>query len=233
MDMRILQRMAALRFGGGFLVVGALIFVPAGTLRWWEGWLFLAMLFVPMAFVAGYLYRNDPALLERRMKHGEERSQQKAIVKATSALWLVTFVVPGLDHRFGWSSVPAWLVVTADALVLAGYLIFFLTVRENSFASRVIKVEAGQRVVVTGPYAVVRHPMYVGFSLMMLFAPLALGSWWALIPALATPPSLMMRIVDEERAMTAELQGYAEYARRVRWRARPRGLVTQSAPSEA
>lgn len=221
MDMRILQRMAALRFGGGFLVVGALIFVPAGTLRWWEGWLFLAMLFVPMAFVAGYLYRNDPALLERRMKHGEERSQQKAIVKATSALWLVTFVVPGLDHRFGWSSVPAWLVVTADALVLAGYLIFFLTVRENSFASRVIKVEAGQRVVVTGPYAVVRHPMYVGFSLMMLFAPLALGSWWALIPALATPPSLMMRIVDEERAMTAELQGYAEYARRVRWRLVP------------
>ena len=210
-----------LRFGGGFGVVGALVFVPAGTLRWWEAWLFLATLFVPMALVAGYLLRNDPALLERRLEYGEERTRQRAIVKAVSALWLMTFVVPGLDHRFGWSSVPPWLVVVSDALVLTGYLVFFLTVRENAFAGRTIRVEEGQRVISTGPYAVVRHPMYAGMSLMMLFAPIALGSWWALIPALTTPPSLMLRIVDEERAMMAELSGYAEYTHAVRWRLVP------------
>lgn len=221
MDTRGLKRTALARFGGGFVVVGALIFVPAGTLRWWEAWAFLATLFVPMALVAGYLLRNDPALLERRMKHGEERAPQKAIVKATSALWLVTFVLPGLDRRFEWSSVPTWAVLAADALVLTGYGIFFLTMRENSYAARTIRVEEGQQVISSGPYAVVRHPMYVGLSLMMLAAPVALGSWWALFPALATPPSLMLRIADEERAMIAELPGYAEYRTRVRWRLVP------------
>jgi len=221
MDTRAMMRIALLRFGGGFGVVGALIFVPAGTLRWWQAWLFLATLFVPMALVAGYLVRHDPALLERRLKYGEERTRQRAIVKATSALWMMTFVVPGLDRRFGWSSVPAWLVVVADAVVLAGYLVFFLTVRENSFAGRTIRVEEGQRVIDTGPYAVVRHPMYAGMSLMMLFAPIALGSWWAVIPALATPPSLMLRIADEERAMMADLPGYAQYRTRVRRRLVP------------
>ncbi|HSW30342.1 MAG TPA: isoprenylcysteine carboxylmethyltransferase family protein [Longimicrobiales bacterium] len=221
MEKHTLRRTVLVRFGGGVVVLGILFFLPAGTIRWWEAWLFLATLFVPMAFVARYLFRNDPALLERRMEHGEERGQQKAIVKATSALWLLTFLIPGLDHRFGWSSVPAWLVVLADALVLVGYLIFFLTVRENSFAARTIRVEEGQHVISTGPYAVVRHPMYVGLSLMMLFAPLALGSWWAVIPALTTPPSLMLRIVDEEKAMMAGLPGYAEYAHTVRWRLFP------------
>lgn len=221
MDTRELTRIALVRFGVGALAVGAIVFVPAGTLRWWQAWLFLATLFVPMGLMARYLLRNDPALLERRLKYGEERTQQKAIVKVTSALWLLTFLVPGLDHRLGWSSVPSWLVVLADALVLAGYLVFVLTVRENSFAARTVRVEEGQEVISTGPYAVVRHPMYVGLSLMMLSAPLALGSWWALIPALATPPSLMLRIVDEEAAMMAGLPGYAEYTRKVRWRLLP------------
>lgn len=221
MDARDLKRIALLRFGAGAVVLGVIFFLPAGSLRYWEAWLFLATLFVPMAFVARYLLRHDPALLERRMKYGEERTQQRAIVKATSALWLLTFLIPGFDHRFGWSSVPAWAAVLGDALVLTGYLVFFLTVRENSFAARTIRVEEGQKVIDTGPYAVVRHPMYVGLSLMMLFAPVALGSWWAVIPALTTPPSLMLRILDEERAMTAELPGYVDYTQRVRWRLIP------------
>lgn len=221
MDIRELKRTALVRFGGGAVVLGAMFFVPAGTLRYWQAWLFLATLFVPMAFVASYLIARDPELVERRLKHGEERSQQKAIVKATSALWLVTFLIPGLDQRFGWSAVPPWLVLLADALVLTGYMVFFLTVRENSFAARTIRVEEGQKVISSGPYAVVRHPMYVGLTLMMLFAPIALGSWWAVIPALATPPSLMLRIVDEEEAMMAELPGYAEYTQKVRWRLVP------------
>jgi protein-S-isoprenylcysteine O-methyltransferase Ste14 len=221
LDTRELRRIALLRFGAGAVVLGAILFLPAWSLRWWEAWLFLGTLFVPMGLVGRYLLRNDPALLERRMKYGEERTQQRAIVKATSALWLLTFVIPGFDHRFGWSSVPIWLVLLADALVLAGYLVFFLTVRENSFAARTIRVEEGQQVISTGPYAVVRHPMYVGLSMMMVFAPLALGSWWAVIPALTTPPSLMLRILDEEEAMAAELPGYVAYTQRVRWRLIP------------
>ncbi|NJD18982.1 MAG: isoprenylcysteine carboxylmethyltransferase family protein, partial [Gemmatimonadetes bacterium] len=157
MDMRALKRIVLVRFGAGAVVLAAIFFVPAGTLRWWEAWLFLATLFIPMGLVARYLLRNDPELLRRRLKYGEERTQQKAIVKATSALWLLTFLVPGLDHRFGWSSVPTWSVLAADVLVVAGYLVFFLTVRENSFAARTIRVEEGQRVISTGPYAVVRH----------------------------------------------------------------------------
>lgn len=221
METRDLRRGALVRFGGGAVVVGAMFFVPAGTLRWWNAWLFLATLFVPMAFVVLYLLRYDPALLERRLRHGEERAQQNAIVKVTSALWLLTFVIPGFDQRFRWSSVPTWLVVLSDALVLAGYLIFFLTLRENSFAARTVRVEEGQHVISTGPYALVRHPMYVGLCLMMIFAPLALGSWWALVPALTTPAFLMLRIVDEERAMIVELPGYGDYARSVPWRLVP------------
>ena len=221
METRNLRRIALLRFGSGALVLGALLFAPAGTLRWWEAWLFLATLFLPMSLVVRHLLRNDPALLERRMEHGEERARQKAIVRTTSVLWLLTFLIPGLDHRFGWSSVPAWVVLVADGLVLTGYLMFFLTVRENSFASRTIRVEEGQQVTSSGPYVIVRHPMYLGISLMMLSAPVALGSWWTLIPALTTPPALMLRIVDEEKELITELPGYAEYAGRVRWRLIP------------
>ncbi|MBM4372130.1 MAG: isoprenylcysteine carboxylmethyltransferase family protein, partial [Deltaproteobacteria bacterium] len=117
-------------------MLGIMFFVPAGTLGWWEAWLFLVTLFLPMGLVASYFLRRDPALVERRMKHGEERAPQKTIVKATSALWLVTFLIPGFDHRFGWSSVPTWMVLVADALVQTGYGIFFLTMRENSYAAR-------------------------------------------------------------------------------------------------
>lgn len=221
MERRELRRITVVRFGGGAVVVGAILFVPAGTLRWWEAWAFFATLFIPMGLVARYLLRNDPALLERRLTYGEERAQQKAIVKATTAFWLLVFVLPGLDHRFGWSAVPMWAAVLGDALVLAGYLFFFLTVRENSFAARTVRVEEGQSVISTGPYAVVRHPMYTGLSLMMLAAPVALGSWWALLPALLTPPSLMLRILDEEEALASELPGYEEYRARVRWRLIP------------
>jgi protein-S-isoprenylcysteine O-methyltransferase Ste14 len=221
MERGALRRAVLVRFGGGAVVLGALLFVPAGTLRWWEAWLFLATLFIPMAFVAGYLYRTDPALLERRMKRREERSRQRAIVWVSSVVWLVSFLFPAFDHRFGWSAVPAGLAVAADGLVLAGYLVFFLTVRENSFAARVVQVEQGQEVISTGPYAVVRHPMYSGISLMWIATPVALGSWWGLIPALTTPLFLAVRLLDEEGALSAALPGYTEYTRRVRWRLVP------------
>lgn len=222
MERGALRRTVLVRFGGGAVVLGAILFLSAGTLRWWEAWVYLGTLLVPMAFVAGYLYRNDPALLERRMMRNEERTQQRAIVWVSSVVWLVSFLFPAFDHRFGWSSVPAGLAVVGDGLVLAGYLIFFLTVRENSFAARVVQVEEGQRVISTGPYAVVRHPMYSGISLMWMATPVALGSWWGLIPALTTPLFLAVRLLDEEKALAAALPGYAEYTRRVRWRLVPR-----------
>jgi protein-S-isoprenylcysteine O-methyltransferase Ste14 len=221
MDRGTLRRTVLVRFGGGAVVLGALLFVPAGTLRWWEAWLFLGTLFIPMALVAGYLYRNDPALLERRLMRREERSRQRAIVWVGSAVWLVSFLFPAFDQRFGWSSVPAGLAVVGDGLVLAGYLVFFLTMRENSFAARVVQVEEGQRVISTGPYAVVRHPMYSGISLMWVATPLALGSWWGVIPALTTPLFLAVRLLDEEKALAAALPGYVEYAHTVRWRLVP------------
>ncbi len=202
-------------------MLGALFFLTAGTVRYPEAWLFMATLFLPMGFFLRWLWRHDRGLLERRMSGGEERARQKALVGASSVFWLASFLLPGLDRRFGWSSVPLPVVLLADLLVLAGYLVVILTLRENSFAARTIRVQEGQRVVSTGPYSVVRHPMYLGISLMMVLAPLALGSWWALLPALATPMILMLRIMDEEKALAAGLPGYVEYARRVRRRMLP------------
>lgn len=214
-------RTVLVRFGGGAVVVGAVLFGTAGTLRYWEGWAFLATLFLPMAAVVAYFLRRDPAALERRLAAREDRARQKTIVIVSSILWLVTFLLPGFDHRFGWSSVPPSVVILADAVVFLGYLLFFLTLRENSFAARVVRVEEGQRVITTGPYALVRHPMYLGISAMLLAAPVALGSWWALIPALTTPFFLAARIADEEEVLRAELAGYGEYVENTRYRMIP------------
>jgi protein-S-isoprenylcysteine O-methyltransferase Ste14 len=215
-------RAAIGRFAGGALVLGAMFFGTAGTFRYWEAWLFLATLFLPVTFVVAYFLRHDPALLERRLKAKEERVRQKSITGLVSVVWLAAFLIPGLDHRYGWSTVPPSVVVLSDLLVLAGYSIFFLTLRENRFASRVIRVEEGQTAITTGPYALVRHPMYAGVSLMLVFAPLALGSWWAMIPTLSTPIFLALRIKDEEEALMEELPGYREYAEGTTWRLIPR-----------
>lgn len=213
---------AIARFAGGALLLGTMFFGSAGTLRFWQGWAFMATLFIPMAFVVGYLWRYDPELLRRRLQAKEERGKQKRITWLVSAIWFGAFMIPGLDHRLGWSDVPVPLVIMSDFLVLAGYLVFFLTLRENRFASRVIRIEEGQTVITTGPYAVVRHPLYLGVSVMLVFAPLALGSWWAMIPTLTTPVFLALRIKDEEEALLEELPGYLDYTQRTTWRLIPR-----------
>jgi protein-S-isoprenylcysteine O-methyltransferase Ste14 len=169
----------------------------------------------------GYFLKNDKELLERRMKLREKEGGQKRIVLLSSVVFLAGFLLPGLDYRFGWSEVPVALVLTADAIVFLGYLITFLTLRENSFASRIIEVEVGQQVISTGPYAIVRHPMYAGVILMFLFTPLALGSSLALVAVVPLAVLIVLRIRNEETVLARELPGYVEYCGKVRYRLVP------------
>ncbi len=215
-----LKKRVWIRFGSAPVVMGLVFFLPAGTLAYWQAWAYIALICVPLLFVVHYLFEHDPGLLETRLSQKEPHKTQRLIVGVGNLYYLV-FLLPGLDHRFGWSRVPSWLAIAALAMVLVGYGMVMLVFRENSFASRVVTVVAGQRVVCTGPYAVVRHPMYVGTILMDLFTPLALGSYWALPAFALIVPLLMWRILDEERLLRKELPGYGEYAQRTRYRLVP------------
>lgn len=165
---------AVVRLAFGIASVGALLFAPAGTFDYREAWTFLVVLFVPAMLVFGYLLAKDPVLLERRLRTREKELAQGRIVKLGTVCYVLTFFVPGMDHRFGWSSVPPAAVMLADVVFLLGYLLFVLVLRVNRYASRVVEVEDGQHVASTGPHAVVRHPMYVAVLLMMLASPVAL-----------------------------------------------------------
>jgi protein-S-isoprenylcysteine O-methyltransferase Ste14 len=199
------------RLAGAALALAALFFGTAGTLYYWEAWVYLVVLFLPTGLILVYLARNDPALLERRLRKRESRARQQVALTLAMLVILLAFVLPGLDRRFGWSNVSPGVVLLADVVFLMGYGQFFLVLRENSFASRVVEVEAGQVVVTTGPYRVVRHPMYVAIIVVVLASPLALGSIWAVLPALLLPFVLVARIRDEERLLTDSLPGYREY----------------------
>jgi protein-S-isoprenylcysteine O-methyltransferase Ste14 len=205
---------AGLRLAVGFVLYGALFFGSAGTFDYWEAWMFMAALFLPMAPAFVYFARNAPDLLERRMKTSEKRPRQRAIIKLFGLLWLTVFVIPGFDHRLGWSTVPPALVVASNVMVMAAYLFIVRVLLENQFASRTIEVEEGQELITTGSYAVVRHPMYTGVVVLLMFMPPALGSYWALIPAVIMPALLVMRILDEEDALMEGLPGYREYMER-------------------
>ncbi|MGA9825666.1 MAG: isoprenylcysteine carboxylmethyltransferase family protein [Methylocystis sp.] len=205
-------------------VVALLLFVPAGTPRYWQAWTYLAVFFGASVLITRYLMKNDPALLRRRLRGGptaEKETSQKIIMSFTSIGYVALLVVSALDHRFGWSSPPAFLTIAADVLILLGLYIVFLVYRENSFSSATIEVAADQRVISTGPYAVVRHPMYAGGFLYLLATPLALGSWWGLLAAAGLAPFLAWRLFDEERFLKEKLPGYADYCLRTRWRLIP------------
>jgi len=210
-----------LLFPISFLFLAVMFFVPAGTLNYWQAWLFLFVLFVPVIFTANYLIKHDPKLLERRMQFKEKRVKQKFIVKFSGLLFLIGILITGLDFRFGWSSVPFWLVIFSDLIILLSYYLVYLVFKENSYTSRTIKVEKEQKITTTGPYAIVRHPMYVGVILMYLFMPLALGSYWALIFFIPTIPIIMVRALDEEKALLKDLKGYKEYTKKVKYRLLP------------
>ncbi len=216
-----LRNTILIRFFGGLIIVGALFFIPAGTLSYWQAWVYCGVIFLPMIAVLAYLITCDPGLLERRIRTGEKEPVQKKIIILSSAAFLACLIIPGLDFRFAWSQVPLWLVFLSDILVFCGYMIFFITLRENSYASRIIEVEPGQQVISTGPYAYIRHPMYSGMLLMFLFTPSALGSFVALITFPLLLLTIVWRIKNEETVLIRDLTGYPDYCRKVRYRLVP------------
>lgn len=206
------------------MVSGLLIFVLAGTIRYWEAWVYLAV-FLGASFVITIdLMHRDPALLERRMSGGptaEKRPIQQIIMTVASAAFLATMVVPALDRRFGWSHVPVVFVLLGDALIALGYYFVYLVSKENTFMSATIELAKDQRVISTGPYAIVRHPMYAGAMLYVLGTPLALGSYWGLLAVAVMLACIIWRLLDEERFLATSLAGYAEYQRKVQRRLVP------------
>jgi len=206
------------------VVMGLLLFVPAGTIHYWQAWVYLSIFMGASALTTLNLLRRDPALLERRMRGGptaEKRLAQRIIMLATSLGFIALLVVSALDDRFGWSAVPLGVVVAGDVLVAIGFGLIMRVYRENTFSSATIEVAENQTVISTGPYAIVRHPMYASGSLYLFGTPLALGSYWGLVPIAAMVPFLIWRLLDEERLLAKDLAGYTEYRKRVRYRLVP------------
>jgi protein-S-isoprenylcysteine O-methyltransferase Ste14 len=206
------------------LVMASLLFVAAGTLDYWQAWTFLAVYFAASLAITLYLIKKDPALLARRMSGGpfaEKEPAQKIIMSIASIGFVGLVVLPAIDHRLHWSQMSAYGALAGDALVLLGWLGIFLVFRENSFSSATIELAADQTVISTGPYAWVRHPMYVAGLVMLLGVPIALGSWWSTLIVAAILPALIWRLIDEERFLLRNLPGYADYCDRVRYRLVP------------
>jgi protein-S-isoprenylcysteine O-methyltransferase Ste14 len=219
-----LDRRAWIQSALGVPILAAALFIPAGTFHYWQGWLFGAVFIVASSALGLYFLKHDPALLKRRMAVGptaEREPTQKIIVTMLTISFLLMMVVPGLDHRWHWSSVPVWLVLLANAGVILSFAIFFVVMKQNSYAAATIRVEAGQPLVSTGIYGIVRHPMYSGALILMICMPLALGSYRTLLVLILALPVLVWRILNEENVLTRDLAGYTEYRRKVRYRLIP------------
>ncbi|MBP3391241.1 MAG: isoprenylcysteine carboxylmethyltransferase family protein [Clostridia bacterium] len=212
---------ALIKFIAGLILVGILLFLPAGTLYYTNGWLFMGLLFVPMLILGVVLYLKVPALLARRLSHKETQKAQKWVVGLSGIVFTIGFVMAGLDHRFGWSSVPTWVVVLAAIILLVSYALYGEVMRENAYLSRTIEVSKDQRVVDTGLYGIVRHPMYAVTLWLFLAIPVVLGSWWALLCFAPYVAILVVRIHNEEKVLEAGLAGYREYKQRVKYRLVP------------
>ena len=212
---------ALTKFACGLLLVGLLIFLPAGTLAYAQGWLLMGLLFGPMLVAGFVMLAKSPAFLKKRLDAKEKQATQKGVVGFSGLMFVAGFVVAGLDFRFGWSDVPTWVIVTASVLFLVSYGLYAEVMRENAYLSRTIKVEEGQKVVDTGLYGIVRHPMYAATILLFLMMPLVLGSWYALIVFGFYPLIIVIRLRDEETLLTRELPGYEAYKQKVKYRIIP------------
>ena len=209
------------KFTCGAVLVGALIFLSAGTFRFPRGWLLVGLLFGPMLIAGLVMLAKAPSFLEKRLDAREKQTTQKGVVALSGLMFIAGFVVAGLDYLFGWSRMPLWVTGVAAVLFLLSYGLYALVMRENAYLSRTIKVEAGQQVVDTGLYGIVRHPMYTATIFLFLAIPVVLGSWYALAVFSVYPVIIIVRLKDEEALLTRELSGYCEYKKKVKYRLLP------------
>ncbi len=212
---------AIVKFLFGILIVGALVFWPAGTLSFINGWIFVAVLFIPILIMGIILFVKAPELLIKRLDSKEKEGEQKGIVSLSAIVFIVGFVVAGLDYRFEWSSISRGFEISAAVVFLLSYLLYAEVMRENAYLSRTIEVQAGQKVVDTGLYGIVRHPMYMATVIMFLSIPLILGSWYSFIVFLFYPFLMVARIKNEEKVLSEGLEGYEEYKAKVKYRMIP------------
>lgn len=212
---------AITKFLAGLVLMGLILFLPAGTWNYSNGWLFLALLFVPMIFLGLALFIKAPALLEKRLQSKEKENTQKGVVAASALMFLGSFVLAGLDFRFGWTNVPMWLVVVAAVILLASYGMYAEVMRENAYLSRTVEVQENQKIIDTGLYGVIRHPMYTATIFLFLSIPLVLGSWISFVIMLLYPIAIVARIGNEEKVLEEGLEGYKEYKEKVKYRLVP------------
>jgi protein-S-isoprenylcysteine O-methyltransferase Ste14 len=214
-------------FGGMIFLVfvlGLILFFPAGTLNYWQAWVYIVIFFVSAGAITLYLMKKDTALLERRLTAGpagEKEKTQKIIQSIAQFAFISFYLLSGFDHRYVWSNVPVLIVITGDILVACGFYIVFMVFKENSYTSATIEVADKQSVISTGPYGIVRHPMYSGALIIMISTPIALGSWWGLIAFILIALVIVWRLIDEEKFLSANLHGYTEYCSKVRFRLIP------------
>ena len=212
---------AIIKFLSGLLIVGLLLFLPAGTFAYWQAWLLIGILFIPM-FIAGLIMmKNSPDLLRKRLDAKEEQAEQKAVIALSGLMFLAAFLVAGLNFRFGWIVMPAWISYAASAVFLAAYGLYAEVLRENVWLSRTVEVQENQKVIDTGLYGIVRHPMYMSTLLLFLTIPLVLGSVISFVIMLAYIPIIAKRIRNEERVLEGGLEGYADYKKRVKYKVIP------------
>jgi protein-S-isoprenylcysteine O-methyltransferase Ste14 len=212
---------ALTKYLAGLFLVSVLLFLPAGSFDYKNGWLFMGLLFIPMLVLGAVLLVRAPALLEKRLGMKEKENAQKGVVAISGLLFVAGFVVAGLDHRFDWSYVPMWAVITASVILLVSYGLYAEVMRENAYLSRTVEVQKGQRVVDTGLYGIVRHPMYAVTLWLFLSIPVVLGSWWSLLCFAPYFPVIIVRIMNEEKVLEEGLEGYTDYKKRVKYRLLP------------
>ena len=212
---------ALTKFIFGVVAIALLLFLPAGTFLYPNAYLFMAVLFIPVIIMGVVLYIKAPELLKKRLSEKESESTQKGVVALSGLMFMAAFIIPSLDFRLSLSSVPTWCVILSAILFLLGYLMFAEVLRENAYLSRTVEVQDGQKVIDTGLYGIVRHPMYTSTLFMFLPMPLILGSFWGLIPMLFYPPIIIVRIINEEKVLTEGLSGSSEYKKKVKYRLIP------------